>query len=76
MDTYPSNSASQSNEATHSSAKWSLSERLMSNPTFSVAQTDVRKSRKHIIDYYTKEPLSNFEFDGGEIFIKTAEAKT
>ena len=50
MNTYLSSSAGQRTEATHSVAKWSSSDRLMSNPTaFSVIEMHVRKSRKHII---------------------------
>ena len=40
---------------------------------FSVTQTDVRKSRKHIIGH--KSPISKFEFSGGGTVIRTAEAK-
>ena len=64
INTYLSSSAGQSTEATHSVAKWLLSDRFMSNQTaFSAPQMDIRKSRKHII-----EPLSKFELRQPRIF--------
>ena len=74
MDAYPSSSAGQSNEATRSAVKWSLSERFMSNLDCLFCHSDgcwkVQKAY-----YCTKEPLSKFKFGGGETAIKTAEAK-
>ena len=49
MDTYLSSSAGQDTEATHSVAKWPLSNRFMPNPDCMFCHSDVRKSRKHII---------------------------
>ena len=75
MDTYPSSSAGQSNETTCSAVKWSLSERFMSNPTaFSVAQTDARKSRKHIIG--RKCPLTNLNLVVEKLWSKVLRLKT
>ena len=67
MNTYLSCSAGQSTEATHSVAKWALSDRFMSNPD------GCKKVKK--AHYWTIKPLSKLEFGGGEIVIKTAEAK-
>ena len=73
MDTYPSSSAGQSNEAACSAAKWLLSERFMSNPDYIFCHSYGCKKIKKAL--WTKEPLSKFEFGGGETAIKTAEAK-
>ena len=64
MDTYLSSSADQSNEATRSPAKWSLSDRSMSNPNCIFCHSDVRKSRKQSL-------YPNLNLDGGETVIKT-----
>ena len=52
-------------------AKWSLSDRFMSNCIFchSNGCKNVKKTY-----YWTIEPLSKFEFGGGETVIKTTEA--
>ena len=73
MDTYLSSSSGQGTEATHSVAKWSLSDRFMSIPDCIFCHSDGCKKVKKT--YYSKiEPLSKFEFGGGETVIKTAEA--
>ena len=74
MDTHLSSSAGQSTEATHSAVKWSLSDILMSNPDCVVCHSDRCKKVKKAY-YWTIEPLSKFEFGGGETVIKTAESK-
>ena len=74
MDTYPSNSAGQSNEATHPATKWSLSDRFMFNPDYIFCHTDRCKKVKKA-HYWAKEPPSKFEFGGEEIVTRTAEAK-
>ena len=71
MDTYLSSSAGQSTGATHSVAKWSLSDIFMSNP-YCIFCHSKKIKKAH---YWTIEPLSKFEFGGGEAVIKTAEAK-
>ena len=73
MDTYLSSSAGQGTEATHSVAKWSLSDRFMSNPDCIFCHSDGCNKVKKTY-YWTIEPLSKFEFGGGETIIKTAEA--
>ena len=73
MDTYLSSSAGQGTEATHSIAKWSLSDRFMFNPDCIFCHSDGCKKVKKTY-YWTIEPLSKFEFGGGETVIKTAEA--
>ena len=74
MDTYPSSSADQSNKATQSAVKWSLSDRFMSNPDCIFYHSDGCKKVKKG-HYWTIEPPFKFEFGGGETVIKTAEAK-
>ena len=74
MDTDLSSSAGQSTEATHSIAKWSLSDRFMSNPYCIICHSDGCKKVKKA-HYWTIEPISKYEFGGGETVIKTAEAK-
>ena len=74
MDTYPPNSAGQSTEATHPAAKWSLSDRFMFNTNCIFCQSD-RCEKVKKAHHWTKEPLSEFEFGGGETVIRTAEAK-
>ena len=74
MNTYPSISAGQSTEATRSAMKWSLSERVMFNPDCIFCHSDGCKKVKKA-HHWIKEPLSKFEFGGGETVIKTAEAK-
>ena len=74
MDTYPSSSAGQSTGATHSAAKWSLSDRFMFNPDCIFCQSDGCKKVKKA-HYWPKEPLSKFEIGGGETVIRTAETK-
>ena len=74
MDTYLSSSVGQSTEATHSVAKWSLSERFMSNPYCIFCHSDGCKKIK-IAHYWTIESLSKFEFGGEDTVIKTAESK-
>ena len=50
MDTYLSSSAGQDTEATHSVAKWSLSNRFMSNPDCIFCHPDgCKKSKKNIL---------------------------
>ena len=71
---YLSNSAGQSTEAIHSVAKWSLSDRFMSNPDCIFCHWDGCKKVKKA-HYWTIKPLSKFEFDGEETVIKTAESK-
>ena len=72
MDTYLSSSAGQGTEATHSVAKWSLSDKVMSNPDSIFCHSDgCRKVKK--AHYWTIDPPSKFEFGGGETVIKTAE---
>ena len=66
MDTYLSSSAGQGTEATHSVAKWSLSDRFMSNCIF--CHSDGCKKVKKTY-CWTIELLSKFEFGGGEIVI-------
>ena len=61
MDTYPSSSASQSNEETHSSAKWSLSERLMSNPDSIFCRSDGCKKVKKA-HYWLLNKRTPFQF--------------
>ena len=73
MDIFPPSSAGQSNEATQSAVKWSLSDRFMSNPNRICCHSDGCKKTKKA-HYWTIEPLSKFEFGGGETVIKTAEA--
>ena len=74
MDTYLSSFIGPSTKATNSAAKWSLSDRFMSNPDSIFCHSDgCRKVKK--AHYWTIEPLSKFEFGGGETGIKTAEAK-
>ena len=46
----------------------------MSNPNCIFCQSDGSKEVKKA-HYWTKEPLSKFEFGGGETVIRTAEAK-
>ena len=69
-----SNSAGQSNEATHPATKWSLSDRFMFNPDYIFCHTDRCKKVKKA-HYWAKEPPSKFEFGGEEIVTRTAEAK-
>ena len=71
---YLSISAGQSTEATRSVAKWSLSDRFMSNPYCIFCRSDGCKKAKKA-HYWTLEPLSEFEFGGGETVIKIAESK-
>ena len=73
MDTYLSSSAGQSTDPIHSVANWSLSERFMSNPDCIFCHSDGCKKVKKT-HYWTKEPLSKFEFGGEETVIKTAES--
>ena len=72
MDTYLSSSGGQIPEATHSVAKWSLSDRFMSNPYCIFCHSDGCKKVKKA-HYWTIEPLS--KFGGGETVLKTAESK-
>ena len=66
MDTYLSSSAGPSTEATHSAGKRSLSDRFMSNPDSIFCHSDGCKIVKKTY-YWTIEPLSKFEFGGGEL---------
>ena len=67
MDTYLSSFAGQG------SAKWSLSDRIMSNPDCIFCHSNGCKKVKKTY-YWTIEPLSKLEYGGGETIIKTAEA--
>ena len=61
-------------EATHPAVKWSLSDRFMFDPDCIFCHSDRCKKVKKA-HYWTKEPLSKFEFGGGETVIRTTEAK-
>ena len=74
MDTYTSNSADQSTEATHSAAEWTSSDRFMFNPDCIFCHSDRCKKIKKA-QFWTKEPLSKYEFGGRETVIRTAEAE-
>ena len=55
-------------------AKLSLSERFMSNPNCIFCYSDRCKKVKRA-HHWTIEPLSKFEFGGGETVMRTTEAK-
>ena len=75
MDTYLSSTAGQSTDAIHSvAAKWSLSDRFMSNLNCIFCHSDGCKNVKKA-HYWTIEPLSKFGFGGEETVTKTAESK-
>ena len=66
MDTYLFRAAGQGTEATHSVAKWSLSDIFMSNPHCIFCHLDGCKKVKKTY-YWTIEPPSKFEFGGGKL---------
>ena len=74
MDTYLPRSAGQCTDATHSVAKWPLSDRFMCNPSCIFCHSDGYKKVKKAY-YWTMEPLYKFESGCGETVVKTTEAK-
>ena len=70
----PSSSADKSTDASRTSAKRSSRDRFIFNADCIFCHSEGRKKIKKAKSW-TTEPLSKFEFGGGETIIETAEAK-